>query len=105
VKLESLESNVSDLFTQRAFRTVENYLNTQSFLQGEWRHQEVIITAAVTNLKIEHKLAFTPKDFILTWKSGAGTLTVNYDNFTGTVIDFTTTAAMTIRFFVGKHEE
>lgn len=101
--LRLFESDITDVPIQRSFREVINFVNTQPFLLGEWRHMEVIIPGARTNYKVEHQLSFTPKDLILTYQSVNGALTINYANITNTYLDFTSTGGLTIRFFVGRY--
>lgn len=101
--LKLFDNEISDIATERSFRELTKFINTQPFLLGQWRHMEVVIPGARTNYKVEHKLDFTPQDFILTYQSVNGALTINYANITNRYLDFTTTGAITIRFFVGRY--
>lgn len=103
--LKLFEGDIEDLPTERSFRELLKFVNTQPFLKGTWRRMEIVIDGAKTNYKVEHQLGVLVTDFILTYESVGGALTVNYANFTDTYLDFTTSSAVTIRFFVGRYSE
>lgn len=96
---------ITDEYVRKAFQQVKDYLDDQSILKGQFRHFEITTTAAVTNQTFKHNLGFTPEDVILTFIKGTGGVTWNYDSFDATNIDFTTTGAVTFRFYLGRHEE
>lgn len=103
VKLLVLETG--DETTRENMERIEDYLNGQSVLRGEWKFFEITITSAVTNYRYAHKLGFKPKDVIQTSLTGAGTLTWNYSLFNSTHLDITTTDACVVRCFIGTYKE
>ena len=63
---------------------------------------ELNFTAAVTNYRYRHNLPYTPKDVIITAQYGTGVAEFNYQLFSSTHIDITTTDACTVRFLLGN---
>lgn len=96
---------ITDIYVRKAFQEINDFLDIQSFLKGNFKHFEITVDAAVTNQKFKHNLGFLPKDIILTWIEGTGGVTWNYDLFDSTNIVFSTTKAGTIRFFLGRYNE
>lgn len=94
--------------TREALRRLENFINnTAQILRGEFVFREYTFTGAVTNLKLSHGLRFTPCDIItLSIKNAdSATVTWNWDEFDATTIDVTTSAACTVRIFLGRYAE
>jgi len=66
---------------------------------------ELTISNNLTNLKIPHRLGFTPNFVLQGWKTGTGSITYNYSSFDGDNIDITTSSTsstdpMVVRFLV-----
>lgn len=90
---------------QDNFRTLEDYLKKEPFLNGEFNHYELSFDAAVTNQKFQHRLTFVPKDIIQTFLTEGITLTWKYNSFDASTIEFSTNGACTVRFFVGRYRK
>jgi hypothetical protein len=97
-------TSLVDRTIRDAFRTVQDFLNQNRQFEG-FRHLEIEIDGAVTNLKYPHLLGFQPKDVVVTSQTGAGQITWNYDKFDRELLDITTTGAVTVRVYVGTHKE
>ena len=76
----------------------ESQLNGFEFL-------EFTIDSAVTNKKITHNFGEIPKDVVQTSLTGGGAITYNYDKFSATELDVTTTGPVTVRAYIGTHKE
>lgn len=76
-----------------------------TFEKGKFRHIEIDIPSAVTNMKYPHHMGFKPLDVIQTSLTGAGNLTWNYDGFDNSFVDITTTDACKVRAFLGTYKE
>lgn len=100
--LKFLLEDVKDEYSRENFRRIELEAAVNPFLLGQFVLKEYAFPAAVTNLKVPHGLSFLPKDVILTYKTGAGALTINYANIDGTNLDLTTSGACVVRLLVGR---
>ncbi len=58
--------------------------------------------AGASTYTVKHKLGFTPVDFIITYKTGVGNVTINHALCTKEEISFTTTGACEFRLLYGK---
>lgn len=96
---------VEDEFSQENFVRLQSYLNNHTLLKGEFKFFEFFFDAAVTNKQITHKLPFVPKDVLTLHVSNGATVTWNYDTFTATYVDVTTSGSCTLRAFIGRYEE
>lgn len=95
-------TNIRDFFAQENFKRLQEYFDEENQLSG-FKFLEFSTTAAVTNLKVPHLLAFTPKDLIRTRKTGAGSVTFNRHLFDAENIDVTTTGAVKVRLLIGTY--
>ena len=100
-----LIKEVEDTYAQENFLRIEEGFREQVLLKGQWKFVELTFGAASTNFRFKHNLSFTPKDIILTSKTGAGTATFSFDLFTNEFLDISVTAATVLRFFVGSYQE
>lgn len=96
---------VGDPYIRDNFRRLDNFLRDFPFAKGEFKFFEIVITGAVTNFDFLHNLGFLPKDVITTNVSNNATVTWKYDSFTTTTVRLTTSAACTIRAFIGTYRE
>lgn len=100
--LNLLIKNIDDQYIVENFVRIKSFTDGEVFLSGNFKFFTVTLTSAVTNFRFKHNLEYIPKDIILTSKTGAGTVTFNYDLFSATYIDITTSAATTLRFIAGS---
>lgn len=96
---------LEDEYTRENFKNLILFMQKFPFFRGEWIFLTKTFTGAVTNLNIPHGLGFKPTDVLQTSKTGAGSITFNYDKFTTTNINITTTGACVVRFFLGAYKE
>ena len=104
-RLEINVPEVQDPVAKENFNRVREYIQEDVFDRFEGKHFEIDLGGAVTNWTYPHHLGFQPKDIIQTSLTGAGALTWNYDSFTREYLNITTTAACTVRAFIGRYEE
>jgi hypothetical protein len=102
LNLNLLVDDVQDPPARDNFREVQNFADTNPFLQGAWIHKEYVFTQAETSRKIPHGLSYTPRDFIVTFVSAGATFTINYDSIDATNINITVSAACTVRLLMGR---
>ncbi len=102
-----LYKDVKDPATHESLNRVEAFLNDISLLKGQFQFREVVFTAGSypATVKTFHKLAFVPKDVLMTSVIGPGTLTWEYGQFTRESLVATITNKVTARFFVGTYSE
>lgn len=93
---------VAEQASRENFELLENTFRGIRLLDGTFKFFEIAIPGAATHYRVRHNLGFTPKDIFQTSLVGSGTLTWNYELFDADYLDITTTAAMTVRAYVGK---
>ena len=96
---------IEDEYIQENFVRLNTFISDQPFLKGRFQHFEIEFGAAVTNLRIQHRLGFQPKDLIQTFLTGGETLTWNYDLFDSKYLDVTTSGPCKVRAIIGAYEE
>lgn len=94
---------VEDGLVRDALETIEEYINGLDIIKGQWAFFEIRFDRAVTNFKFPHNLGYRPRDVIQTSKTGAGSITFNFDRFDALNLDITTTDACVVRVFVGTY--
>jgi hypothetical protein len=100
-----LTSEVKDEYARENFKRLNALLEESPLLKGEFKFFELVLTGAVTNLSLKHNLGFQPKDILQTSVTEGVTVTWKYASFTPTDVVLTTSAACTIRVFIGRYEE
>lgn len=98
-------TRVKDATLREVLQTVDENFQEDALSKADFAFFEITVTGAVTNKKIPHSLGFQPKDVIQTSKTGAGSLTWNYDQFDVTNLDITTTGSCVVRAFIGRYSE
>lgn len=97
-----LIQQITDPIQRENFVKIQEEINEgQVILKGRWRFLTLTFTGAVTNFRYPHLMGFVPKDIIQTSLTGAGALTWNYELFSTTHLDITTTGACVVRALVG----
>ena len=93
-------SRVADESTKASLRLIQDAYNESEINLAGFKLFTITTKGAVTSMQMIHALGFIPTDLIVTRISG-GTVTWDYDSFTKTKIQFTTSGAVTIRFLLG----
>lgn len=102
---EFILKDIEDPYLRENFKRLTVFLQEFPFFRGEWEFFTIDISATVTNLRLAHGLGFKPLDVIQTAKTGAGAITFNFDNFSESELDITTTGACSVRCFIGAYKE
>ena|SRR3990167_5300767 len=103
--LELIFKDIKDVYVRENFFRLKKFFDKNVILKPDFRHFEIVFTAAVTNFRFKHGLGYLPKDIIQTSSIGAGALTWNYSLFTDEFLDITTTGVVTVRAFIGTYRE
>jgi hypothetical protein len=103
--LDVYVDSIEDINVREAFRELLDALQQSPFLKGKWTFKEVTVGASVANKRVPHNLGFKPKDAVVISKSGTADVFFNFDEFDETYVDFTTSDATTVRFWVGTYNE
>ena len=93
---------ISDQFSRNNFQNLQNYFQANNQLLG-FSFFEINVGSATTNASLSHNLGYLPKDIITTLVSGPGILTWNFSSFTTTTLNYSTTDAIRVRFFIGTY--
>ena len=99
--LELLDQQTPDPVAQENFDRIRVFMDADFFSKFDGNLFEVVLTAAVTNLKIPHNLGFLPTAAWVVFNSGAGSITLNYGSFSNSEIDITTTGAVDSKIVIG----
>lgn len=95
------DSNARDLLN-----SLLDQLNEIPQIKGTWQFIEFTVATATTNYKHPHRLGFIPKDVLVLSTRGSGSIVWNYDDFTSTNLNVTTSGgSITVRAFVGTYQE
>lgn len=97
INLSLFTDQIQDPRARDNFRNLVQYLGDNPFLHGKFKFFviQVPITGATTRFQFPHDLGYTPSDVLVTSVKGSGTITWNYDSFTGQVLDLTVTGGTT----------
>ena len=99
-----VQDEIEDEFAQENFRRLQDLWNENPVLKAGFKFYSITTTAAVTNQAFKHNLDFTPSDIIvLSRVPYTATFTPRFDTFNATNIYFDTSAAVTVRFFLGRY--
>lgn len=94
--------DIDNQYTLDNFRRIEGEINGQIILSANWRLITLTFTAAATNFRYLHNLPYVPLDGIVTRKTGAGSLILNYSLWSDTHIDVTASGALEARILIGR---
>lgn len=100
--LKQLLKNLDPFSLLENFKRIQDLADQNVFLRNDFFFRTYTFPLAVTNFNVPHGLKFTPKDLILLSITGAGTLTVNYAQFSAQNLNFTTSGACVVRILVGS---
>lgn len=99
--LRKLTKEIKDPATLEAIEGIFEFLSQHPLVKTYWEHYVFETDVAVTKARVRHNLAVVPKDIVLTFKTGAGNVSFDYEDFDGEYIRVTTTGAAKIRFLAG----
>lgn len=85
------------------FQRLIDYFTKDAITRCGFMFIEITASSAVTTADFPHGLGYEPKDMIIMSITGGATVTVNYDRFTDTYVNLTTSAATTIRALIGRY--
>lgn len=112
IRLDGLQDQVA----RENFRAIKEAAASDVMEKAQWRFAEIVIDKAyaasdrsdpASTFFFRHGLSFTPKDVIISSikSSDTAAVTALYDSFTNEFIKFKSTAACTIRCFIGHYKE
>jgi len=96
--------DIEDEYVRENFARLDAFLQKFPLFRANFKFFEIEIPRAVTNWRVNHGLGFVPTDILVTQVS-SGEVTWNWSLFTRDYLDITTTAACTIRAFIGAYRE
>ena len=92
---------IEDEETRKNFQRLSSLVQSNPFLNSEFRHFEVTLNQADSAYRLYHGLGFVPKDIVLTNVSDGATVTVTYASVTRDYVQFNVSAACTFRCLIG----
>lgn len=95
-----LNTEIEDSVTRENMIKIQTEFDQNPLLGGSFRALTNTFRGAGT-FQIAHGLEFQPRDIFISWKTGAGNATINYDKVDRTYITVTTTGPCVVRFLVG----
>lgn len=102
INFRLIYETVVDGVVRDALKAINDFLVSLDILKPDFRYYTFTFDSAVTNFRVPHGLKKTPTDLVQTFVSGGVTVTWHYDDFTNTDIYVTTSAACTVRYFLGR---
>ena len=98
---------IKEDFSRENFLRIERESKDNVVRKGNFKFFELVLNSAVTELPLKHGLNFQPLDVILLSVRSPDTATVtwHYDSFTRENIVVSTSAACTIRAYIGRYRE
>jgi hypothetical protein len=103
--VKALNRLINDPRARQNFEYIQEAMKYDDIFKGRWTFRTFTCVAAVTTQEFAHNLDFTPKDILCVHVSNSATVTWLHDIFNSRFIYFTTSAACTLRFFIGRYEE
>ena len=100
--IQLLVKQVDDEIVQENFKRIQDFFNIQ-YLMDSFKFYEFSVPGARVHYKFKHNMTSIPKDVIILSVIG-GDVTFNYSLFDRDYIDITTSAASTIRCFIGTYK-
>lgn len=95
--------DIEDPLVQENFLRIMDYHGSDPYTRCGFQFLSIPIPSAVTNFKFAHGLNFVPMDVIITHNLSNATIVLNYDKFDAISLDITSSAATTLRLFVGRY--
>lgn len=98
---------IKDDFSRENFVRIERESKDNVVRKGNFKFFEFVVASAATELKLKHGLNFQPLDVIMLSIRSPDTATVtwHYDSFTRENVVVSTSAACTIRAYIGRYGE
>lgn len=94
---------IDDKPTREAFKQLLNIIDHQEILKGNWQYVEFEFDKAVESFRYNHNLGFVPKDFIMSFLSGSGSVFINWYNTDRQFLDLSATGPCVVRGFIGAY--
>jgi hypothetical protein len=104
-QLDLRTDKVDDPNLRDNFQAIEEYLQSQNLLAGQWRYFEVEYFAAENEAKFPHYLNFIPRDIIITSLEGDQRISWNYKKFGRKNVNLNVSGPCRIRGFLGKYSD
>jgi hypothetical protein len=105
----NLNFNIDEIKTfedvRDALQSVREAFQSTVLNKGEWKFFEITLESAVSEFTYSHKLSFIPKDVIQVSVTNSAEITWHYDEFDRTNLVISSSAACTVRAYIGRHRE
>lgn len=105
----NLNFNIDEIKTfedvRDALQSVREAFQSTVLNKGEWKFFEIVLNGPVSEFTYSHKLSFIPKDVIQVSVTGGAQVTWHYDDFDRTNLVLSSTAACTVRAYIGRYKE
>jgi hypothetical protein len=100
-----LLTEIADKWVRENFKRLQDFLRDEPLLRGNFQFVEFAVSSSGTH-SVPHRLGFQPSEVIQLYISpDSVTTTWKFDSFTQTTFSVYTSAACTIRAYIGRHEE
>lgn len=96
---------IQDDAVRDCLQKVQEEVRKNPFANGQFKFFEIKVTGGLIHTRFRHLMGFQPKDVILTYKVGPGVVTFHNELFDKEFIEFSTSGALNMRFFVGTYVE
>lgn len=93
---------IADWKAKDNFDAIKKFVNDMVILGTNWKLLDLSYNDSQSNIKIRHGMTKAPLDVIITRKTGAGNVTINYEQFDDDYIDISVSGACKVRMIVGS---
>ena len=96
---------IVDVNIRQSLQWLYDYVQAEPLLgSSNFEHFQREFLKAETEVKVPHRLGFTPLDIIQTSLTGAGAISFIYQKFDSSNLVITTTGPCVVRFFAGRYQ-
>ena len=103
--LDLRADRVEDSTLRDNFQAIEEFINDQNILAGQWRYFEVEFDGSEHKTKFRHHLKFIPTDIIITSLEGHQSLEWQYKSFDRDYVLLHVHGPCRIKGFLGRYQD
>jgi hypothetical protein len=103
--IKLLVNEIEDEYIQDNFNKLQSYINNEVILRPMWFFVDLTFTGPTIDRLVRHDLKTIPLDVLETYRTGAGSITWEYDKFSRDFIKVSASGPCRVRAFIGRYQE
>lgn len=105
-EINLIENSIQDPAALENFKRIKVFLRDENVIKTGFVFRTFEVPAAlISNFKFKHNLNFVPRDVIVSSILNDATITWHFNNFDKDYIYLSTSAATTLRVFLGTYKD